>query len=198
MTNFFEDFLLNLGFSWTLSKYLPYVICLLLGLLLFRIWVKVVFRWWLKILVLTVVCSLPFGLYFFFYPIYQPDIYNTAYIPKILPEKLPSKTTLAVVVLPGCPYCAQTTSEMNRLALQNKKLQIVYYFISDDPESVRIFRKNLDRRIGIQSGIDATRWMLAAEGVFPSYLLFDNKQLKRAWHNTSFGVRALDELRAYK
>jgi len=198
MTNFFEDFLLNLGFSWTLAKYLPYVICLLLGLLLFRIWVKVVFRWWLKILVLTVVCSLPFGLYFFFYPIYQPDIYNTAYIPKILPEKLPSKTTLAVVVLPGCPYCAQTTSEMNRLALQNKKLQIVYYFISDDPESVRIFRKNLDRRIAIQSGIDATRWMLAAEGVFPSYLLFDNKQLKRAWHNTSFGVRALDELRAYK
>jgi hypothetical protein len=198
MTNFFEEFLLNLGFSWTLSKYLPYGICLLLGLLLFRIWVKVVFRWWLKILVLTVVCSLPFGLYFFFYPIYQPDIYNTAYIPKILPEKLPSKTTLAVVVLPGCPYCAQTTSEMNRLALQNKKLQIVYYFISDDPESVRIFRKNLDRRIGIQSGIDATRWMLAAEGVFPSYLLFDNKQLKRAWHNTSFGVRALDELRAYK
>lgn len=198
MTNFFEDFLLNLGFSWTLAKYLPYFICLLLGLLLFRIWVKVVFRWWLKILVLTVVCSLPFGLYFFFYPIYQPDIYNTAYIPKILPEKLPSKTTLAVVVLPGCPYCAQTTSEMNRLALQNKKLQIVYYFISEDPESVRIFRKNLDRRIGIQSGIDATRWMLAAEGVFPSYLLFDNKQLKRAWHNTSFGVRALDELRAYK
>jgi len=198
MTNFFEDFLLNLGFSWTLAKYLPYGICLLLGLLLFRIWVKVVFRWWLKILVLTVVCSLPFGLYFFFYPIYQPDIYNTAYIPKILPEKLPSKTTLAVVVLPGCPYCEQTTSEMNRLALQNKKLQIVYYFISDDPESVRIFRKNLDRRIGIQSGIDATRWMLAAEGVFPSYLLFDNKQLKRAWHNTSFGVRALDELRAYK
>jgi len=58
--------------------------------------------------------------------------------------------------------------------------------------------KNVGRRIGIQRGIDATRWMLAAEGVFPSYLLFDNKQLKRAWHNTSFGVRALDELRAYK
>jgi hypothetical protein len=40
--------------------------------------------------------------------------------------------------------------------------------------------------------------MLAAEGVFPSYLLFDNKQLKRAWHNTTFGVRALDELRAFR
>ena len=87
---------------------------------------------------------------------------------------------------------------MNRLAEQNKKLSIVYYFVSEDPESVEIFRKKLNTRIAIKSGIDATRWMLAAEGVFPSYLLFDQKQLKRAWHNTTFGVRALDELRAYK
>jgi hypothetical protein len=198
MTNFFEDFLLNIGFSWTLAKYLPYVICLLLGLLLFKIWMKVVFRWWLKPLVLTVVCSLPFGLYFFFYPIYQPDIHNQAYVPKNLPNDLPSKTTLAVVVLPGCPYCTQTTAVMNRLAGQNKKLHIKYYLVSDDPEALGYFRKRLDPRIDIVHDDQAPLWMLAAEGVFPSYLLFDHKQLKRAWHNTTFGVLALDELRAYK
>jgi hypothetical protein len=56
----------------------------------------------------------------------------------------------------------------------------------------------LSSNVKIVCDDQATLWMLAAEGVFPSYLLFDHKQLKRAWHNTTFGVLALDELRAYK
>ena len=197
-TNLFEDFLLNLGLTWTLAKFIPYFVCLIFGVILFRLLMRFTMKKWLKLLVLPIALGLPFGMYSFFYPIYQPDLLNTAYFPKILPEGLPSKITLGVVVLPGCPYCAQTTAVMNRLAEQNKKLSIVYYFVSEDPESVEIFRKKLNTGIAIKSGIDATRWMLAAEGVFPSYLLFDQKQLKRAWHNTTFGVRALDELRAYK
>lgn len=198
MTNLFEDFLLDIGFGWTLAKFFPYLLCLLLGFLLLKVLLKVRMKCWLKLLVLSLVCSLPFGLYFFFYPIYQPDLYNKAYVPKMLPDDIPAQTTLAVVVLPGCPYCMQTTAVMNRLAEQNPKLHIVYYFVSEDPEAMNIFRRKLHKRIGLKSGIDATRWMLAAEGVFPSYLLYDHKQLKRAWHNTTFGVLALDELRAYK
>lgn len=87
---------------------------------------------------------------------------------------------------------------MNRLAEQNKQLQIVYYFVSEDSSAAQTFRRKLNKRIQITFSQDATLWMLAAEGVFPSYLLFDNKQLKRAWHNTTFGVRALDELKNYK
>ena len=87
---------------------------------------------------------------------------------------------------------------MNRLAAQNKHLKISYYLVSEDPISERQFRKKLNKRITVRTTKDATRWMLAAEGVFPSYLLFDNKQLKRAWHNTTFGVRALDELRKFQ
>ena len=92
----------------------------------------------------------------------------------------------------------QTTDVMNRLAVQNKHLKISYYLVSEDPISERLFRKKLNRRIAVRYAKDETLWMLAAEGVFPSYLLFDNKQLKRAWHNTTFGVRALDELRAFR
>ncbi|MEY5000105.1 MAG: hypothetical protein RLZZ211_141 [Bacteroidota bacterium] len=87
---------------------------------------------------------------------------------------------------------------MNRLADQNTKLKIVYYFISEDPSAARVFRKTLNKRIEMRYTQDATLWMMAAEGVFPSYLLFDHKHLKRAWHNTTFGVRALDELRNFK
>lgn len=91
----------------------------------------------------------------------------------------------------------QTTDVMNRLAVQNKHLKISYYLVSEDPISVQQFRKKLNKRITVRYTKDATLWMLSAEGVFPSYLLFDNKKLKRAWHNTTFGVRALDELRKF-
>lgn len=198
MTNLFEDFLLDIGLSWTLAKYSPYLLCLLLGYAFFQFVIKRANKIWVKLVLSSVLFCLPFGVYFFFYPIYQPDLFNKAYAPKMLPTDIPSQTTLAVVVLPGCPYCLQTTAVMNRLAAQNMKLHIVYYFVSEDPEAMRIFRRKLNKRIALKSGIDATRWMIAAEGVFPSYLLFDHKQLKRAWHNTTFGVRALDELRAYK
>ena len=198
MYNSFETILLDLGFSWTLAKYFPFALAIFVGWLFFR-WVKKIrMNKWILFPSLALVFCLPFVTYFFFYPIYQPDLYNQSYRPKTLLNEPPKGTTLAVVVLPGCPYCMQTTAVMNRLAKQNKNLQIVYYMVSEDPSAKQTLRKQLDKRIAIRYTKDATLWMLAAEGVFPSYLLFDQKQLKRAWHNTTFGVLALDELRAYK
>ncbi len=198
MYNSFETILLDLGFSWTLAKYLPFLLALLLGWLFFR-WVKRIrMNKWILLPLLALVFCLPFVTYFFFYPIYQPDLYNQSYRPKTLLNTPPKATTLAVVVLPGCPYCMQTTEVMNRLAKQNKNIKIAYYMVSEDPSVKQTLRKKLDKRIAIRYTKEATLWMLAAEGVFPSYLLFDHKQLKRAWHNTTFGVLALDELRAYK
>lgn len=198
MNNPVEFFLLDLGFSWTLAKFLPYFFTLLFGFFLWKLTTKIRLSFWLRIPLGVSLFLLPFSLYFFFFPIYQPDLFNETYRPKVLPNEKPKCLTLAVVVLPGCPYCLQTAAQMNRLAAQNTKLKIVYYFISEDPSAARIFRKTLNERIELRYTQDATLWMMAAEGVFPSYLLFDNKRLKRAWHNTTFGVRALDELRNFK
>jgi thiol-disulfide isomerase/thioredoxin len=198
MYNSFETFLLDLGFTWTLAKYFPYLLAIFIGWLFFRWLKKIRMNKWILFPLLALVFCLPFVTYFFFYPIYQPDLYNQGYRPKTLLNEPPKGTTLAVVVLPGCPYCMQTTEVMNRLAKQNKNLKIAYYMVSEDPSAQQTLRKQLDKRIAIRYTKDATLWMLAAEGVFPSYLLFDHKQLKRAWHNTTFGALALDELRAYK
>jgi glutaredoxin len=174
------------------------LLALLIGWLLFKTVHQIRLNKWIRFPLLGLVFCLPFATYFLFYPIYQPDLQNQTYLPKTVLNHPPKGTTLAVVVLPGCPYCTQTTKVMNRLITQNKKLKIVYYLVSDDDSAKQMFRKKLDRRIEIRYTKDAALWMLAAEGVFPSYLLFDNKRLKRAWHNTTFGVLALDELRAYK
>lgn len=198
MNNALETFLLDLGFSWTLAKYFPFLLALLLGWWFFRIVKNIKMNKWILFPLLGLVFCLPFVSYFFFYPIYQPDLQNKTYRPKVLVNSPPNGKALAVVVLPGCPYCIQTIKTMNRLAEQNTKLKIVYYMVSEDPSTQRWFRKRLDQRIGLRYTKDAVLWMLGAEGVFPSYLLFDNKRLKRAWHNTTFGVLALDELRAYR
>ncbi|MEN9968717.1 MAG: hypothetical protein RIR94_897 [Bacteroidota bacterium] len=198
MSNSIEVFLLEIGFNWTLSKFIPYLCAIVLGFILLKLSFKLSLRFWVKIPIGICLLLLPFSSYFFFYPIYLPDLFNTTYKPKVLPQQKPKQTTLAVVVLPGCPYCIQTTEVMNRLAEQNKQLKINYYLVSEDPISAQLFRKKLNKRIAVRYTQDAALWMLAAEGVFPSYLLFDNKQLKRAWHNTTFGVRALDELRSFQ
>lgn len=198
MSNSIEVFLLELGFNWTLSKFTPYLCAVVLGLLLLKLTFKLQLRFWVKTPIGILFLLLPFSSYFFFYPIYLPDLFNTTYTPKVLPKQKPKQPTLAVIVLPGCPYCIQTTEVMNRLAEQNQHLEISYYLVSEDPIAAQLFRKKLNKRIAVRYTQDAALWMLAAEGVFPSYLLFDNKQLKRAWHNTTFGVRALDELQNFK
>lgn len=198
MSNTVEEILINLGLSWTLSKFLPYFLACIIGILLLKITLKLRLNYIVRISIGIFLLILPFLSYIIFYPIYQPDLINETYKPKILPLKKPEKKTLVITVLPGCPYCSQTINVMNKLSVQNKELKIIYYLVSNDPHSENLFRKKLKKRIGVSYTNEPERWMLAAEGVFPSYFLFDNKQLKRAWHNTTFGVRALDELRNFK
>lgn len=198
MNNALEYFLLDLGFSWTLSKFLPYVVLLLIGSLSAWYLKKTSLNIWIKLSVMVLTLSLPFSVYFIFYPIYQPDLFNQPYKPGAFVKVPTNKATLAVVVLPGCPYCEESVKTMNQLQAQNPTLNIVYYLVSDDPTAIQDFKTRLHRKIKVTYSKDAMRWMLAAEGVFPSYLLFDNKRLKAAWHNTNFGVRALDYLRAYR
>jgi thiol-disulfide isomerase/thioredoxin len=197
MQNFVETFLLNCGFSWTSSKFIPYLLLVVLGIICGIKIKNTLLRPWLKILAIFLCISLPFGTYFYFFPIYQPDLINQSYRPQILP-KIPYKApTLIVVILPGCPYCEASIDIINQIKAQNPKLHNVYQLVSDDPESQKWFKKVLNKKIEVSYSKQAPLWMLAAEGVFPSYLLFDNKRLKAAWHNTTFGVRALDELRSY-
>jgi hypothetical protein len=39
--------------------------------------------------------------------------------------------------------------------------------------------------------------MLMAQGEFPSYFLVVKGKVKTAWHNTQFGVRALDQINSF-
>ena len=61
MNNAIETFLLDLGFSWTLAKYVPFLLALLTGWLLFRTVKKFRMNKWILFPLLALVFCLPFA-----------------------------------------------------------------------------------------------------------------------------------------
>lgn len=198
MTNAFEDILLEIGLGWTFAKFLPYFLLILLGIVIAWYLKKWKLLLWLKLIIISILSLSPVASYFFFFPIYQADLSNNSYKPAVTPKITEDEAFLAVVVLPGCPYCEGSVKTMNALIKKNPKLQIHYYLVSEDPISEANFKRKLNGKIKVIYNQDATLWLLASEGIFPSYLLFDKGKLKAAWHNTTFGVRSLDFLSSYK
>ena len=197
MYNSLESFLLQLGCSWTAAKYIPYIICLVVGFLLFRVFSKVAFRSWARYTLMAVGFCLPFLVYFAFYPIYRADIQAKTYAPPLIEPKLPKQATLYIVILPGCPYCMETIQLSKQMLQKNNKTNIRYILTSEDQEGYLYFRKRLPKQIGVQIPANPSIWMLTAAGEFPSYVLVKDQKVVKAWHNTEFGVNALDQINAY-
>jgi hypothetical protein len=197
MYNSLESFLLQIGCSWTAAKFIPYLFCLVVGFLLFKLFSKVAFRSWLRYTLMAVGFCLPFLTYFTFFPIYKADIQAETYTPPIFDPQLPNQATLFIVILPGCPYCMETIQLSKQMLQKNSKIRIQYLLTSEDMEGYRYFRKRLPKQIGVKIPANPTIWMLSAAGEFPSYLLVKDRKVIKAWHNNEFGVRALDQINAY-
>ena len=197
MYNSFETFLLQLGCSWTAAKFIPYLFCLVVGFLLFNVFSKVAFRSWLRYTLTAVGFCLPFLIYFAYYPIYRADIQSQTYKPILIEPQLPKQATLFIVILPGCPYCMETIELSKQMLHKNANTKIRYMLTSEDQEGYWYFRKRLPKQIGVEIPENPNIWMLTAAGEFPSYVLVKNQKVVKAWHNTEFGVQALDQINAH-
>ena len=113
--NKIEIFFLDFGLSWSISKMLPYVICVLLGLCFVLLFRRIAFRnRWLNRISSFILFVLPFSIYFALYPIYEGDFSNQGSKPSSRIQ-FPSSKTLTVIVLPDCPYCFQSISLIDKL-----------------------------------------------------------------------------------
>jgi len=190
--NFFESIFLDLGFSWTSSKLIPYILMSILGFVFVytfqnRIQQKV-WKW----VSMTLLAVLPFSIYFSIYPIYTGDFVNNHYSPEQLCS-FPKKTVLTVVVLPGCPYCHETIRFMNELLEREPTLNIRYVVAAETNNPLLPFRKELTKRIRVEKSGNPKDWIMMARGGFPTMILSDNHKIVYAWENDQFGVRAIDD-----
>ncbi|OFZ16908.1 MAG: hypothetical protein A3D92_10540 [Bacteroidetes bacterium RIFCSPHIGHO2_02_FULL_44_7] len=192
-----ELFFLNSGFSWTLSKALPYVLAVLLGIILVYLMRKrfrknALLKWALRLVFLVI----PFTLYFMYSPIYRGDFSNGG-------EELARDSTmleltgnkLVVLTIPGCPFCYEAVDRMILLHDRLPEAQIEFRVCSSDPNTLSWYKDKGGEAIQVVLADSSTAMATLAMHRFPAFILVDgdNKPLKR-WSNDSFGVSAMDEV----
>ena len=194
--NSVELLLLNLGFSFTMAKFIPYVLLLLLGWFLGRFVYRKIQqktpKRWLQALVFIGFFIQPVLIYFALFPVYQGDLFDLSYHPTTK-LTLKNRRTMVVIALPGCKYCSESTVQM-RAIQPYVKSHIEYWVLGSDAMDLKSFQGMVGPHIKVRLIPDIKSVLPLTEGSFPTYLLIEKGKISKAWHNDSFGIRALETL----
>lgn len=194
---FFEYFFIDLGLSWTLSKFLPYVILVSVGVMLGRainhLFMKRSQRWKQLIVLMLAPLCLFIG-YFAYSPIYIGDVRNGA------EESLDAinvsefeEQNLVIIAIPGCPYCAESFDLANKIQSRIPSASISFVLSYGDSSDLNYYKELADPRINLSISSNETALLEVSKGNYPSYAILKEGKVK-SWSNNSIGVLALDEI----
>ena len=194
--NSIEVFLLNIGFSWTASKVVPYAIMAVLGLLLAylvikRIKIKFKLVKWSIALILFVT---PFFIYFSFSPIYEGDFSNNSVIEsnELFPEINGHK--LIVLSIPNCPFCHEAIGRLKKIKERAPQTEIEFIVCSSDSSTMDWYKEKGEGLITFRLAEDIDAMSLLAEGHYPTFVFVNGTNTLKKWSNDNFGVNAIDEI----
>ena len=198
--NSIELFLLDIGFSWTLGKAIPYVSMILLGFLFIYILQKrirslnVFVRYGIKLIVLVI----PFVLYFINSPIYIGDFSNNSIeLTKDSAARELEGRRLVVLSIPGCPHCYESIDRMVKLKERVPSMIIEYVVCSSDTMSIALYQEKGKAAITVRLAEDMDAMAQLASGHFPAFVLVNNESPLTKWSNDSFGVLAMDNVEEF-
>lgn len=192
-----EAFFLDLGWSWTMSKAVPYLLMVVLGIIVVLVSKRFLKRInkYLKWLFLIVILALPFGVYFMVHPIYQGDFSNNSVeherssdYAELVGEKL------VVISIPGCKYCLEAMEDLLIMKDRVKEIEIEYVVCSTDTAAMEMYKNKGEGKIQVRLAQNAEAMMRLADFSFPTFILVDNNKPLKKWSNDSFGVFAKDEV----
>jgi hypothetical protein len=191
--NSFELFFLNFGFSWTISKILPYVLFLIIGgLISFYLFKRTSRK--KKLFIATPLSILPFIVFFILFPIYEGDFSNSPYSPDTKFIKELSGADLVVIAIPGCPFCLESARKINLLKSRNPEIEIRFVVCTTRDEDLLVYRKAFHKSISVEKTIENDLFLEVARNGFPTFVSLQHGEIKKAWSNDAFGVRAIDEV----
>lgn len=191
-----ENSALSLNFSWTLSKILPYGLIVLIGIALaYAFSTSKKINRFLKIALISVLIVAPFGIGFLLHPIYEGDF---SLVGKEMKESTGLKefknTDLAVITIPGCPYCMASIEKLKLIKQRNPSIRIQFIVCSDSKNDLKPYIEEAKGSFPIllTSSIDKAADL--AEHRFPTFIQIKANKAVYKWSNDQFGVRAVDKL----
>lgn len=193
-----EKFLIDLNFSWTLSKSTPYILLIIFGVLLMMSMKKYLkMNSYLNLVMLIVGGVLPFIIGFIFNPIYEGDFSKQGITSFTATSKKDIQgVDLVVITIPGCRFCHESTIYSNLIQKRNPDLKIRYIVCAKDSNQIEPYRDKLDKKIAVVLAEDPNQAAKTAGGSFPAFLLIQNNKAIQKWSNDQFGVRAKDMVEA--
>jgi hypothetical protein len=189
-----EEFFNYLGMSFLLSKLIPYLLSIILGICMAGFLLKQIST--SKIIrnvIIILITVFPFGLYFTINPIYEGDFSNDGNeIKKDL--KLPKNKDLLIIALADCPYCIQSQETIKLIHKKNPKIKAEYIIMNGTKQDSIRYAEMLKGFATCRTQKNNVVLMQTIHGSFPSYIFVQKGKFKKVWNNDNFGVLAWDEL----
>lgn len=193
-----QDFFLQTGFSWTISKLSSYLLLGVSGLLLawqlIRVLVTTVPNNILRITLALFTGIGGFAIGFAFNPIYEGDFSSEGTTIRQSRSMFNPSIKLVMIALPDCPYCHESVDVLNKLQQRNPGLRIEIQVCTAFPEKLTGFMVEADNRILIQSAKNISELADLAHDKFPTFLLIKQGKPYYSWSNDQFGTGARDRI----
>lgn len=191
----FEMGLLNNGFSWTMSKLLPYITAIIEGILLayffaksFKFKPKVV-----KVLIVLILFAAPFAAGFMLYPIYEGDFSSEGTEVKQTTAKADEKYDLMIVTIPDCPYCLESIFRLKLIKQRNPSVKMLFSVCTKDEQKLSLYKELIAGDFDIELAKDEGASVKLAEGHFPTFVKLEKGLPTYKWSNDQFGAGAIDK-----
>lgn len=197
-----DQLLIQSNFSWTSAKIAPYLLLVIFGVLIARWFSKFLLYKiisnrlkFLRPIVFFAITAVPFTIGFALNPIYEGDFSKQGTeikSPKSIDDF--KKTDLAVITIPGCPYCYHSISKLKQLKARNPEMKIKFIVCASNSEDLKDYIAEGGNDIVVSKTKNTEILSKMAEGKFPTFVMVKNNQAVYSWSNDQFGCLALDQL----
>lgn len=188
-----ESFFLDIGFSWTMSKIMPYLLMLLCGVLLCLLVRKFSKRRWVRIgsfilIVVPVLAYIPFN------PIYQGDFSNDYRTVEFKDNYIDLEyERFTVLAIPYCEFCEASLLEVEQImARVDKEVEVDFIVCTANIEDLEFYTKNAPKGVNVKIVKNMKGMIDLAKARFPAFLYAEKGGGIHVWSNDQFGVKAKD------
>ena len=189
-----EELLNYIGLSFTASKFLPYFLIVFLGLFFSKLLYRhISASKIIRILFITLITILPFGIYFAIHPIFEGEISNEGINIKNNLD-LPKNKDLLIIALADCPFCIQSQKTIKIIHQKNKRIKAEYIIVNGTKQDSIRYARMLHGFASCRTVKNSVPLTQTIQGKFPSFILVQKGRLKKVWNNNNFSVRAWDEV----